>query len=81
MNIEFVNPILPGQIFKTYLGITKIGRTSITIKAEIRKHSVHTENETLALRAESVFVRINEEGESIAISDYIRKKFGYEPLN
>ena len=81
MNVEFVKEILPNQIYKTYLGIKKIGRTSLIIVAEIRKHSVHTENETLAVKAETVFVRINEEGEAIQISDHIRKKFGYEPIN
>jgi len=81
MNIEFITPVLPNQIYKTYVGIKKIGKTSITLVAEIRKHSVHTENETVALKAETVFVRINEEGESIIISDSVRKKFGYPELN
>lgn len=81
MNIEFISSILPNQIYKTYVGISKIGNTSISLKAEIRKHSVHTEHETLALKAETIFVRINEEGEAIKISDTVRKKFGYPTLN
>jgi len=80
INVEFVAPILPNQIFKTYLGIENIGRTSISIKAEIRKHSVHTEKETVALICKSVFVRINEEGEAIPISDHIRTKFGFDSV-
>ena len=56
INVEFIAPILPNQIFKTYLGIEKIGTTSITIKAEIRKHSVHTEKENIALICRAVFV-------------------------
>jgi acyl-CoA thioesterase YciA len=80
MNIEFIAPILPNQIFKTYVGIQKIGKTSITLNAEIRKHSVHTEKETLALKCTAVFVRINEDGEAIPISDHIRTKFGYESI-
>lgn len=81
MNIEFITPVLQNQIFKTYIGIKKIGKTSITLNAEIRKHSVHTEKETLVLKAESVFVRINEDGEAIPISDTVRKKFGYDLLH
>ena len=81
MNIEFVTSVLQNQIFKTYIGIKNIGRTSITLCAEIRKHSVHTEKETVALKAEAVFVRINEDGESIPISDSVRSKFGYKLLN
>lgn len=80
MNIEFMSPVLPNQIYKTYVGIKKIGNTSLTLTAEIRKHSVHTEHETVALKAETIFVRINEEGEAIKISDSIRKKFGYESI-
>ena len=80
MNIEFKAPILPNQIYKTYVGIEKIGRTSISLNSEIRKHSVQTERETVAISCKAVFVRINEEGESIPISDHIRKKFGFDEM-
>ena len=75
MNVEFVKEIMPNQIYKTYVGISKIGNTSISLKAEIRTHSVDTEKETVALRCDTVFVRINEYGEAIKISDNVRKKY------
>jgi len=75
MNSEFVKEILPNQIYKTYVGIKKIGITSITLNVEIRTHSVDTEREVLALRCETVFVRINEYGEAIKISDNVRSKY------
>ena len=75
MNVEFVKEILPNQIYKTYVGIKKIGNTSITLNVEIRTHSVDTEKEMLALKSEAVFVRINEYGEAIKISDSVRNKF------
>jgi len=75
MNVEFVKEILPNQIYKTYIGIKAIGNTSITLIAEIRTHSVDTERETVAVRCETVFVRINEYGEAIKISDNVRKKY------
>ena len=75
MNVEFVKEILPNQIYKTYVGIKKIGNTSISLIAEIRTHSVDTEKEVLALKCETVFVRINEYGEAIKISDNVRAKF------
>lgn len=80
MNIEFVSPVLPNQIYKTYVGIKSIGTTSLSLTAEIRKHSVHTDKENVAIKCEAVFVRINEEGEAIKISDSVREKFGYEKL-
>lgn len=75
MNVEFVKEILPNQIYKTYVGIKKIGNTSITLNAEIRTHSVDTEKEVLALKCEIIFVRINEYGESIRINDNVRKNY------
>ena len=81
MNIEFISPVRVNHIYKTYVGIEKIGKTSIVLNVEIRKHSVHTENESIALKAQTVFVRIDEDGNPINISDNVRKKYGYELLN
>lgn len=75
MNVEFVSEIRPNQIYKTYVGIRKIGTTSISMVAEIRTHSVDTEKEKLALKCETVFVRINEYGEPIKINDNVRANF------
>lgn len=75
MNSEFIKEILPNQIYKTYVGIKKIGNTSITLNVEIRTHSVDTEKEVLSLRCETTFVRINEYGEAIKISDNVRNKY------
>lgn len=80
INVEFITSVLPNQIYKTYIGIKNIGTTSLCLSAEIRKHSVHTDKETLAVKCEAVFVRINEEGEAIKISDSVREKFDYEKL-
>lgn len=81
MSIQFVSSVAQNQIYKTYVGIEKIGRTSIILNVEIRKHSVRTEKEVLAVKCKAVFVRISDEGEAINISDHVRKKFGYETLN
>jgi acyl-CoA thioesterase YciA len=75
MNVEFVAEVRPNQIYKTYVGISKIGNTSISLIAEIRTHSVDTEKEIVALRCNTVFVRINEYGEAIKISDNVRKNY------
>lgn len=80
MNVEFIESIAADQMYKIYVGIQHIGRTSIKLKAELRIHSVHTEMERTAMVAESVFVRINDAGEAIPISDTIRRKFGYDVL-
>lgn len=81
MAVEFISPIKVNQIFKTYIGIEKIGTTSISLFVEIRKHNVHTEKETVVIKATTTFVRIDEEGNPIPINDNVRKKYGYELLN
>ena len=80
MDVEFISPVKENQIFKTYVGIEKIGNSSITLLVEIRKHSVHTEKETLVLKAKTVFVRIDEEGNPIMINDNVRSKYGYDKI-
>ena len=75
MNVEFVAEVKPNQIYKTYVGIKKIGDTSITLNVEIRTHSVDTEKEKLSIKCEVVFVRINEYGEAIRINDNVRNNY------
>ena len=75
MNVDFVSEVKPNQIYKTYVGIKKIGNTSITLNVEIRTHSVDTEREKLAIKCEVVFVRINEYGEAIRINDNVRTNY------
>lgn len=80
MNIEFVAPITVNQVYKIYIGIENIGNTSIRLNAEIRLYSIETEKEVVCVKCDAVFVRINEQGESIKISDNVRKKFGYDAI-
>ena len=75
MNVEFVSEVKPNQIYKTYVGIKKIGNTSITLNVEIRTHSVDTEKEKVSLKCDVVFVRINEYDETIRISDVVRTNY------
>lgn len=75
MNVEFVQPIMPNQIYCTYIQVVHIGNKSIKLHAEIRTYSVQTQIETLCVKADSVFVRINEYGEAVPISDNARNKF------
>jgi len=81
MNVEFIAPIIQNQIFKSYVKLLKIGRTSIELEVEIRTHSVDTDAEIVAVKCNTVFVRINEWGEKLLISDNVRLKFGYELIN
>ena len=75
LNIEYILPVKVDKIIKTYCKLISIGRTSIKIDIELRKYSVHTELEQVVCKANSVFVKVDDEGNAIPISDRIRTKF------
>ena len=75
LNTEFLAPIKVGNIIKTYCGIISIGNTSIDIVVEMRKYNLRTEKEIVCLRAKTTFVRIDEEGSAIPISETIKNKY------
>lgn len=75
LNSEFLMPMKVGNVIKTYCGIESIGNTSIKIIVEMRKYNVRSEAEVVCLRANAVFVRIDEEGSAIPIGDSIKKKY------
>ena len=73
--VIFERPVKQGHIIKVYCGIEKIGNTSITINVEARGYNVYTEVEKLVCSTRMIFVRIDEDGNTIPISDRIRAKF------
>ena len=73
--VEFSTPVKVGHQIKIYCGIEKIGNTSITINMELRRYNVYTEQEVVATSTTIVFVRIDEDGNAIPISERIKKKF------
>jgi len=58
-----------------YGKIKNVGNTSITLSLEARSHNVYNGKQNVILSTEMVFVRIDEQGEAIPISDRIRKKY------
>lgn len=75
--VEFEKPVKVGQIIKIYGGIEKIGNTSITLNVEMRKHNIHTEAEVIVLKTKITFVKVDDDGTPIPISDRIKEKFGF----
>ena len=70
----FNKPAKEGQLLKIYGGISKIGKTSIRLNLEARSHSVYDGHQTVILSTDMVFVRIDEQGNAIPISDRVKKK-------
>jgi acyl-CoA thioesterase YciA len=72
---EFKKPAREGQLVKMYGEIVEIGNTSILIHIEARSHNVYTGEQKIILSTNIRFVRIDENGDPVPISD--RVKFRY----
>jgi acyl-CoA thioesterase YciA len=71
---KFIKPGKEGQLLKIYGKPLKVGNTSITLYLEARSHSVYTGAQTVILHTKITFVRIDEEGNPIPISDRARNR-------
>jgi acyl-CoA thioesterase YciA len=69
-----------GSLLKIYGDVDKIGATSITLYLEARSFNVYTHDEDIILSTNITFVRIDEDGNSIPISDKVRNELT-EKLN
>ena len=70
----FKRPAKEGQLIKIYGAGGKIGTTSIKLKLEARSHNVYNGKQNIILETYITFVRIDEQGDAIPISDRVRKK-------
>lgn len=52
-----------------------MGITSVTINLEARSYNVYTKSENIVCDTEIKFVRIDEEGAPIPISDKVRERY------
>ena len=64
-----------GQMIKIYGSVAEIGNTSITLYMEARSHNVYSGKQNVILSTNIKFVRIDENGDPIPISDRVKKKF------
>jgi acyl-CoA thioesterase YciA len=70
----FKKPAKEGSLLKIYGEVAKIGGTSITLYLEARSFNVYTHEEDVLLSTNITFVRIDEDGNSIPISDKVRER-------
>lgn len=71
----FKRPAREGQLIKIYGNVDEIGNTSVTLYMEARAHNVYSGNQSVILSTSIKFVRVDENGDSIPISDRVRSKF------
>lgn len=71
----FKKPAREGQLVKIYGSVNKIGNSSIELNIEARAHNVYTGGQSPVLQTVISFVRVDEGGYPIPISDKVRTKY------
>ena len=71
----FKKPAKEGSLLKIYGTVKKVGNTSCDIYMEARAFNVYTHEEEIILSTNITFVRIDEDGNPIPISDKVRENF------
>jgi acyl-CoA thioesterase YciA len=71
----FNKPAKEGQLLKIYGEVERVGNTSLNLRLEARSHNVYNGKQSVILSTNMVFVRIDDQGEAIPISDRVRKKY------
>ena len=71
----FKSPVKLGNLLKVYGKVLKFGRTSLTLYIEVRKHNVHTGLQDVVTHNNITFVKIDDDGNSIPISDRVKVRY------
>lgn len=77
----FERPSKEGQLIKIFSEPSAIGNTSITLYIEARAHNVRTGKQYIVLKTNMKFVYIDEEGNSIPLSEKVKNKVNTALLN
>ena len=70
----FEKPAREGQLVKIYAEVKNVGTTSITLYMEARSHNVYSGKQNVILSTSIKFVRIDEVGEPVPISERVKNK-------
>lgn len=70
----FKKPVKQGQLVKTYAEVKEVGSTSITLHVEARQHNVYNGKQEVILSTHIKFVRVDELGTPLPISDKVKNK-------
>jgi acyl-CoA thioesterase YciA len=71
----FKKPIKVGNIIKVYAKVLNFGNTSVTLYMELRKHNVYTGEQETSTSTEIKFVRIDDEGNALPISERVKTRY------
>ena len=71
----FKKPAKEGQLLKIYGKVAAIGNTSIELYLEARAHNVYSGTQSVILSTNITFVRIDEGGEPVPISERVKQRY------
>ena len=71
----FKKPAKEKQLVKIYAELIKLGNTSATFNVEARAYNVFRGDEVVLLATNMTFVRVDEEGVPIPISEQVKRLF------
>ena len=71
----FEKPAKEGQLVKIYACMSKIGNTSATFDVEARNYNVFRGDEDIILKTNMTFVRVDDEGVPIPISEQVKREY------
>mgnify|MGYP003625484077 FL=1 len=71
----FKKPAREGHLLKIYGCVNDIGITSVTLQLEARAHNVYSGKQSVILSTKIKFVRIDENNESIPITERVKNKY------
>jgi acyl-CoA thioesterase YciA len=71
----FKKPAKEKQLVKIYAELIKLGNTSATFNVEARAYNVFRGDEVVLLATNMTFVRVDEEGVPIPISEQVKHLF------
>lgn len=74
----FKKPAKEGQLLKIYGKVASVGNTSITLYLEARAHNVYSGTQSVILSTNITFVRIDEGGEPVPISERVKQRYENE---
>jgi acyl-CoA thioesterase YciA len=75
--VLFKRPVKVGFHLKIYGEVIRVGTSSITLRVEARKHNVYSGEELVVCSTNIAFVRIDEQGDAVPISDRVRQSYAH----
>ncbi len=73
--LVFKKPVKVNNLLKIYGKVLEFGKTSLSMYIEVRKHNVYTGTQEIVTYTNIKFVRIDEDGTPIPISNKVKQRY------